>query len=41
MKKLSLYMMALMSAALVGCSDNYDPEVGPDWFETAKWPSLS
>ena len=32
MKKLSLYMMALMSAALVGCSDNYDPEVGPQTY---------
>ena len=25
-------MMALMSAALVGCSDNYDPEVGPQTY---------
>ena len=33
MKKLSLYMMALLSAALVGCSkDNYDPEAGPQTY---------
>lgn len=32
MKKLSLYMMAFLSAALVGCSDNYDPEVGPQTY---------
>lgn len=29
MKKISLYMIALLSAVLTGCSDNYDPEVGP------------
>jgi hypothetical protein len=32
MKKLSLYMISLMSAALVGCSDKYDPEVGPQTY---------
>jgi len=32
MKKLSLYMISLMSAALMGCSDNYDPEVGPQTY---------
>ena len=32
MKKLSLYMISLMSAALVGCSDNYDPAVGPQTY---------
>ena len=30
MKKLSLYMIALLGMVLAGCSDNnYDPEVGP------------
>ena len=29
MKKISLYMIALLSAVFTGCSDNYDPEVGP------------
>ena len=29
MKKISLYMIAFLSAVLTGCSDNYDPEVGP------------
>lgn len=29
MKKFSLYMIALLSAVFTGCSDNYDPEVGP------------
>ena len=33
MKKFSLYMMALLSAVLVGCSkDNYDPEAGPQTY---------
>ncbi len=32
MKKISIYMMALLSAAFVGCSDNYDPEVGPQTY---------
>ena len=33
MKKLSLYMMALLSTALIGCSDdNYDPEAGPQTY---------
>ena len=33
MKKLSLYMMALLSMALVACSDdNYDPEAGPQTY---------
>ena len=33
MKKISIYMMAFLSAALVGCSkDNYDPEAGPQTY---------
>ena len=29
MKKSSIFLMSLLSIAFVGCSDNYDPAVGP------------
>ena len=29
MKKLSIYMMALLSAVLMGCNEDFDPSVGP------------
>ena len=29
MKKISIYMMALLSIGLMACNGDYDPEVGP------------